>query len=245
VQTYNPLFLNKANDRVSGNIILDLLEPKHLARVEQLGKMEALGTGAPIYAYDGQLSTVYFPVDCVFSILMATERGDRAEAGTVGREGIMGVEALFGTPVSSHPVIVQVPGKCLAMPRGNFLQLAEDEGVRELCLRYVGYSLAAAHIDIGCSRIHGLEQRMCRWLLTAQFRAGRARFPLTQELLAEMLGTARQSVSAIASSLQRDQLLTYSRGTVQLLDTEKLEARACECYAQDTKLYRRFLRTSI
>jgi Mn-dependent DtxR family transcriptional regulator len=55
-------------------------------------------------------------------------------------------------------------------------------------------------------------------------------FPLTQELLAEMLGVRRSTVTLIDCALQRAGLIQYHRGAITVLDRRGLEAAACECY---------------
>ena len=58
----------------------------------------------------------------------------------------------------------------------------------------------------------------------------RDRFLLTQEFLAQMLGVRRPTVSDVASKLQADGLISYSRGTITITDRPRLTNVACDCY---------------
>ena len=53
---------------------------------------------------------------------------------------------------------------------------------------------------------------------------------LTQEFIAEMLGTRRATVSLAAMVLQNDGLIHYNRGHIKIIDRPGLEAFTCECY---------------
>ncbi len=59
---------------------------------------------------------------------------------------------------------------------------------------------------------------------------GKTDFSLTQELLGEMLGVRRQTVAAIAGTLQAADVIAYRRGVIKILNRRGLEAASCECY---------------
>ena len=82
-----------------------------------------------------------------------------------------------------------------------------------------------------CNRLHEVEERLARWILMTQDRIQLDHLPLTQEFLASMLGLRRASVTLSAGILQKAGLISYSRGSVTILDRQKLEAAACDCYA--------------
>ncbi len=81
-----------------------------------------------------------------------------------------------------------------------------------------------------CNRLHEVEERLGRWLLMCADRVGTSSLPLTQELLAQMLGTRRSSVTVAVGILQKAGLINYTRGHVSIVNRAKLEAAACECY---------------
>ena len=81
-----------------------------------------------------------------------------------------------------------------------------------------------------CNRLHEVNERLARWLLMTQDRIGSHDLPLTQEFLAQMLGTRRSSVTVSAGALQKAGLIEYRRGNVTILDRPSLEEAACDCY---------------
>jgi hypothetical protein len=89
----------------------------------------------------------------------------------------------------------------------------------------------------GCNRLHEAEERLARWLLMAQDRTQSEVLNFTQEFIAMMLGARRTTVTLIAGSLQRANLIEYSRGRVKILDRENLESAACDCYKITKDLY--------
>jgi CRP-like cAMP-binding protein len=104
--------------------------------------------------------------------------------------------------------------------------------------RYGQALLGCVMQSTACNAVHSVEQRLARWLLMAQDRVGADEFPLTQEFVAMMLGTARPTVTVVAGTLQRAGLITYHRGRVSVLDREKLESASCECYRVGAELLR-------
>ena len=81
-----------------------------------------------------------------------------------------------------------------------------------------------------CNRLHDIEQRLARWLLMAQDRVDNGFVRITHDFLATMLGTDRPTVSVAAATLQRKEIIDYTRGTVHILNRKALEQTACECY---------------
>ena len=102
--------------------------------------------------------------------------------------------------------------------------------------RYIAIRGMQVAQTAACNRLHGIEQRLARWLLMAQDRVDAASLAITHDFLATMLGTARPSVSSAASALQGRKLMQYTRGAVKIVDRKELEKSACECYGV-TQLY--------
>jgi CRP-like cAMP-binding protein len=127
--------------------------------------------------------------------------------------------------------MVQLAGNALRI-RGDALREAFDRGGRlqDLLLRYTHSLLTQIAQSAACNRFHTVEERLCRWLLMSRDRVQTDTIPLTQEFLSDMLGVPRTSVTTIAGTLQKDGLITYSRGKIIILDRPRLEAASCECY---------------
>ena len=82
---------------------------------------------------------------------------------------------------------------------------------------------------------------MCRWLLHMRDFADSDELMLTQDFLAQMLGVRRPSVSLVANTLQKADLIKYRRGRIHVLDINGLKKGACECYATVKAHYQRLL----
>jgi CRP-like cAMP-binding protein len=185
-----------------------------------------------IYAARGLIDAVYFPEAGMISLVANMNDGMQAEVGVIGREGMLGTSLISGTDTSFVEAFVQMPGSALRMSAADFRAELDVNGpFRHHVLQYQ----EALHIQImqtaACNVCHGLEQRLARWLLMAHDRIGGTDVPLTQELLAMMLGVHRPSVTVIARVLQRAGLVRYASGQITILDRPGLENTSCECYA--------------
>jgi len=108
--------------------------------------------------------------------------------------------------------------------------LDQSDGIRSLIVRYNDTQMALVNQSAGCNALHSVEKRLCRWLLQARDRSDSNLLPLTHELLSEMLGVQRTTVTLIARELQSEGLIRYRRGRVEITDRDGLEKKACECY---------------
>jgi CRP-like cAMP-binding protein len=226
----------------TGNRLLDSL-PHEPARV-LLGSAVRVreSRNQQVYAQDGSVDHVHFPTSAVYASVLATSNGQRSEVGSVGNEGMVGLPAYLGIDTSPSAVIVQVPGEAIRVPAAEFQRASSDDGaVDALVRRYIAYWLHSANQGVLCSAVHPLRERACRWLLTASDRAGGGPFFMTHELLAQMVGVRRQSVSIVAGSLQRTRVIGYRRGRVSVLDRQRLEESTCECYGALRRVYDRLL----
>ena len=185
---------------------------------------------------------VYFPLSGVVSLVIGTVNGATLEVAMVGREGMVGLPALFGGESEPISALVQVPGEALRMSAAAFADEVKRYGVlvRRLHLHAQALFFQVAQ-STACTHHHSVSQRCARWLLTAHDRVGHGEFALTQEALAEMLGVRRASVSAAAARLQETGLIRYRRGTVTIVDRPALERATCECYRIVRAEYERLL----
>ena len=223
-----------------GNRLLDLLPDDErddlLARLEPI----RLDIKHPVFEPDKPIEHVYFPTSMVVSMLTVMEDGQAVEVATIGNEGLAGLPVFLGAATSPGLSFCQVPGWAMRMPAGAFRDRANAGGaLHELLQRYTSAFFVDLAQGSACNRLHGLDQRLARWLLTTQDRAGMARFPLTQEFMAQMLAVRRATVSEAAGRLQQAGLITYSRGLLTVTDRQGLEDAACECYRVVTEAYAR------
>jgi len=171
--------------------------------------------------------------------MILMEDGQAIDAASVGNEGMTGVSASLGLDYSPITAIAQVPGESLRIPTASFLQaLRPGAALEKIVRRYIAYSLRSAGQTVACSLLHSVQERMCRWLLTAQDRNGQEEELLfTHEFLADMLGVHRQTVSVVAGILQTAGLISYRRGRLHISNRERLAAASCECYSVTKTLY--------
>ena len=182
---------------------------------------------------------IVFPEGGVVSLTTMMLDGSAVEVATIGAEGLVGLNAFFGGTMSNSESMVQVPGAtAVALPVAVFQREVEHGGpFRDRVQRYSQGLMGLMMQSTACLALHTVETRCCRWLSMAHDRAGRRTFQLSQEFLAMMLGSSRQTVSVVASTLQKQGIISYSYGRVNVLDRDRLEQGACECYQTVEELF--------
>jgi CRP-like cAMP-binding protein len=196
----------------------------------------SLVQGDIVYEAGAEVDYVYFPHGGMFSLLAVMRDGKAIETATVGREGVVGAMAGLGLYKSLVRVMVQLPLHASKIAAAPFRRaVAASDELRDICVRYNEVMLTQARITAACNALHQIEERFCRWLLQSADRAASDTIALTQELLAEMLGVRRTSVTDVARRMQDRGIITYSRGIIRILDREGLGRLSCECYANLVK----------
>ncbi len=191
----------------------------------------AFRQGSVLYEAGDEVEHVYFPHSGMVSMLAVMQNGKAIETATIGREGVVGAMAGLGLYTSTVRAVVQLPMIASRISSARFRQVASSNKlVENLCIRYNEVLLTQARLTAACNALHPVDARFCRWLLQSADRAESSTLPLTQELLSEMLGVRRTSVTDVAGRLQKDGLISFSRGVIQILDRPALEAMTCECY---------------
>ena len=197
----------------------------HLKRVPMpLGKV--------IYESGAELRNVYFPTDCIVSLLYVLENGASAEISVVGNEGLIGIALFMGGETTPSRAIVQSAGFAYQLA-GQLLkeEFHRDADMQQLLLRYTQSLITQMTQTAVCNRHHSLDQQLCRWLLLSLDRLRTNQLTMTQELIANMLGVRREGVTESAGKLQGVGVIRYQRGRITVLDRPKLESLCCECYA--------------
>jgi CRP-like cAMP-binding protein len=227
-----------ANRPPQTNQLLAALPPADYERIASSLKIIPLKLKQTLHKAGEPVEYVYFPGGGFLSLLTVLENGTMVEVATVGREGMAGLPAaLNGDPSPSETFVQAESELCWRMPTPAFRQEVDRRGaLHELVTRYSHALFAVVMQSTACNAVHSVEQRLARWLLTAQDRMQANDFPLTQEFLAMMLGASRPMVTVVAGTLQKAGLITYHRGYLTVLDRERLEAASCECYRTSADL---------
>jgi CRP-like cAMP-binding protein len=230
-QLRRPILATAAAQGHRDNRLLAALPPDTLALLAGDLKQVSLQQGAILFEPGDQLENIYFPQTGLISLLILGRNGSATETGTVGREGAVGLHGGLGGRRSFTRATTQIGGRFSTIPAGRFEHIANGSApVRDLILRYTEVLLAEAQQISACNAMHGADARLCRWLLQCADRTGCDELPLTQELLAQMLGVRRTTVTLLAQAMQVRGLIKYQRGRIVLLDRKGLEECACECY---------------
>jgi hypothetical protein len=228
----------------TGNDFLDSLSISNFALLRPFLSSAELALDDVLATADSHLDAVWFPISVVFSVITVLRTGQEVEACTVGHETAYGLLHALGSAVVLDRVIAQVPGAAIRMPAARFKAAAAlSVTLMELVVRHAQANIAQVQQSVACNAVHDLRARLARWLLMTQDRTRRDRLPLTQELLALMLGVQRTTVTGAASALQAAGLIRYRRGQIEILDRQGLEAAACECYVTVKDQHQRVLRT--
>lgn len=201
------------------DILLLRMEMVDLARGQVLAEV-----GAPV-------EYVYFVNRGLISLLRVMHDGRSVDVATVGIEGMADPCTLLGLDHSILDVVVHVPGEAYRLPRRHLLAMLDlHPEVKDLLERYMQWLVGQMAQTAACNRLHSLEQRCARWLLTAHDNAGADLFPLTQDYLALMLGAQRSSVAEVTGSFRDAGHIDYRAGQMHIAQRAGLERAACECY---------------
>ena len=184
-----------------------------------------------IYDANQPIEHVLFPNSGVFSVLTIMPDGAAIEVATVGNEGMIGLPVFLGAGSAPQRVFSQIPGESLRMAAEVFkTEIARGGMLQSVLQHYTQALLNQLAQSAACNRLHSVEQRCARWLLTMHDRVDPDDFPITQEFLAQLLGVRRATITELAGRLQQAGLIRYRRGHVMIAGRPGLEAIACECY---------------
>jgi CRP-like cAMP-binding protein len=198
-----------------------------------LPKLQQVGLiyGESIYEQGEVIRFVYFPASGIISLIATIKDSAMLEVGIVGKEGFVGLPVFLGVKTSLNRAIVQGAGLALRMKAADFLTESRKGGaLPQLIQRYTHSLLTQVSQSAVCYRFHASEARLARWLLMTSDRLESNEFRITQEFLSNMLGVRREAVNKSAVILQQQQLISYRRGNMSILDPPGLKKAACQCY---------------
>jgi CRP-like cAMP-binding protein len=202
---------------------LQLLLP-HLQSATLVRGAVLIETGTP-------LTHAYFPESGITSVVIRLSDGQGIVMAMAGRDSAIAASAAFCEHLSLNEVSVLLQGSALVLDLANFRTAADHSPAFRALLARGEQSLSAqARQSAACNATHSVEARLSRWLLRAHDLCDQQNLPLTQELLAQMLGVQRNAVSLAAHALQQAGIISYSRGNIEINDLKGLAEASCECY---------------
>jgi CRP-like cAMP-binding protein len=224
------------------NHLLAALTPAEQERLFPQLELTPMPLGKVLYESGSQLGHVYFPTNCIVSLLYVMENGASAEVAVVGNEGLVGVALFMGGETTPSRAVVQSAGLAYRLAGAKMkLEFGRSGQMQHLLLRYTQALLTQMSQTAVCNRHHTVDQQLCRWLLLSLDRLPSNELKMTQELIANMLGVRREGVTEAAGNLQDAGLIRYRRGRITVLDRPGLEQRVCECYGVVRKEFDRLL----
>jgi CRP-like cAMP-binding protein len=214
------------------NHILNALPADERERLFPHLKLIPMPLGAAVYEAGGSLRHIYFPTDCIVSLLYVLKDGASAEIAVVGNEGAIGVALFMGGETTPSRAVVQSAGFAYRLTGNRLKQEFHRHGqMLHILLRYTQSLITQMAQTAVCNRHHSVDQQLCRWLLLSLDRLASNKLTMTQELIANMLGVRREGVTEAAGRLQKQGVIHYKRGQITVLDRPRLERTCCECYA--------------
>jgi CRP-like cAMP-binding protein len=227
----------------SRNLLLASLSSDDYAALRPLLQIVALEPQRILHNPGEASEFVYFPRKGFVSVAVALRDGSMVEVAPVGREGLVGIPATgpARTAMTNALIVVHGEDDCAYRMRIDDFQREMDKcgAFADVVNNYGEAFLGVVMQNTCCNAAHSVEQRLAKWLLMAQDRLETTCFRITQEFLATLLGATRQTVTGVASTLQRNRVIDYTRGQLEILDRGALEATSCECYHVSKEMLQR------
>ncbi len=215
----------------TGNLLLDAVSPDLRQAVVELCRPIELPLRSLLHEQGEMPTHAYFICSGVASLVVSMAEGGSAEVGIVGREGVIGAMHILGPTPTPAQCFVQMETTALRLKLSDLRMMFQTSAeLRGRILEFIQQQNATLEQIAACNKLHDTEQRLARWLLMSRDRSEKDTMTMTQEFLADMLGTRRTTVTLVAGSLQRRGLIDYRRGKVTIIDRAGLELASCDCY---------------
>ena len=216
--------------KIENSIIASLLAAEYKSLLPMVERV-TLERGDVVYRANRKMKAVYFPEDAVVAVVGRLNDGRTVEVGTIGREGMLGLNIFLADIISPDKAVVLLSGAAIKIKSKDLRrELSLATPLRRLLLAYARTFLAVISQSVACSQHHTIQQRLARWLLTINDYCGGREILMVQKSIAEMLGARRVGISEAAGELQSENLISYRRGRIKVLDKARLEKSSCECY---------------
>lgn len=235
------LFRVTETSSLQRNLLLASFPEESLRKLQDSFVVSELMLNLDLFAADSK-TQLWFPIDCVISLLRPLESGAEVEVGMTGPEGVVGVHALLGVDVSPHHGLVQGRGYVAGIdPALIRAEMQREPRVADILNRYFYAFLANTSQLAACNRIHLLDERLAHWILLLADRVGGPEMSVTQEFLSRMLGARRASINEGIRHLREAGCIEHGRNRIRITDRRLLEEKSCECYSTMHAEYQRVL----
>ncbi|MDQ0463424.1 CRP-like cAMP-binding protein [Caulobacter ginsengisoli] len=216
----------------TNNAFLRSLSPDDYHALQKSLRPIGFKIGHVLYEPEDEVDWVYFPESGLVSLISVMLSGDQVESGVVGTEGGIGFVEAAGAGIIFSRAVVQIDLVAQRASAAAYLEALDTSAtLRRAVASHIELTIAEGRQTIACIAHHPVAERLAWWLLECQDRTGLEDLALTQEFLSAMLGVQRSTVSTVAAALKTENLISYVRGSIRILDREGLERRSCECYA--------------
>jgi CRP-like cAMP-binding protein len=213
------------------NLLLSRLAPAELKAFIEQAERISYSLREVLFENGGEITSVYFPVTAMISLVTVLADGTSIEAITVGYEGVAGLPLFHGVKTAQSKGVCQIKGDAYRLSAADFARLVQTSlTLKAILHRYSQFSQDSIAQSAACNSIHLIEQRCARWLLLSSDAVRNGHFSLTQEFFAQMLAVRRSGVTTALSSLERQNLIATSYGSIKIVDRDGLNAISCECY---------------
>lgn len=221
----------------STNRLLDTFSPELQRTFLLMARPVELPQGSILFIPGETPSALYFLTSGIATTVVTVADGSMAEISVAGMDGVIGARSLLGPQTPVAQCFMQIQGSAMRLSMADARRLfVESDEFRARILEYLQVESYLTAQLAACNKLHESTERLARWLLTAADRSGTDTLALTQESLAQMLGTRRTTVALVAGQMQREGKLRYRRGLVTIANREALTAVACDCYAITKRL---------
>ena len=236
------VYVSTKRTALGSNRLLHFLPEQTRTQFTDYCEVVSLKSGEVIGSSDDVIHYIYFPIEGIISWEKQIAGSPYLVVTLIGNEGMLCISLMLGVNITPCRAVVQKAGFALRITAADFLhQIQHHTELNSLLKRYVFVTYGQLLQISACNLFHVLENRLARLLLMFQDRSQSEELHITQELLAQMLGVRRVGVTKAAGSLQRQNLISYSRGNVVIHDTTGLKAASCLCYQADQDTYAHIL----
>ena len=226
------------------NDLLRHLPAEEWQRLSAHARVMTLRYGEVLFNDDEPRDMAFFPLTALISMIAVMRNGDEVEYGSIGREGMVGLQVALGAQALRGRAICQLEGEVLGLPGAAIRESGRTPELHRLLMRYAQSTINVLAQSAACNALHSVRERTARWMLITRDRAGTDDFALTQDFLSKMLGVRRAGVTDVAGDLQRDSIIEYTRGHIRVLDAVRLGEASCECYELIRDEYARVFQAS-